>query len=451
MDFSWKSDYKLAFTFNLGFFMKILRTTDRNFRYDFGKVFKRQFDISEAIQKSVVDILDDIKRIGDQALIKYTSKFDLHEITTKSMEVSVKEINHALKVVPSEHIKALEAAAERVEDFYKQQKETDVTYKKEGVELDLVTRPLEKVGIYVPGGKASYPSSVIMSAIPAKVAKVPDVTMCSPWPNGEHNPAILVAAHICGVKKIFKLGGAQAIAAMAYGTKTVEKVDKIVGPGNIYVSYAKKMVYGEVDIDMIAGPTEVVIVGDGSVPAAHVASDLLSQAEHDEMACTLLLTNNSNYAIRVEGEVRKQTLRLDRKNIAAESIKKRGLIVLVRNMDEAIDLVNEVAPEHLELCTEDADKLVGKIKHAGAIFVGPHSPVVMGDYLAGPSHVLPTQGSARFFSVLRVSDFVKTTSVIKFSDKAFKKFGPLAARLATLEGLTGHARSVDLRLGSNED
>lgn len=431
--------------------MKILRTTDRNFRYDFGKVFKRTSDTPESVLKTVADILDDIKRIGDQALIKYTSKFDQHDITMKSLEVSPKEINHALKVVSSEHVKALELAAERIEDFYKAQKDTGLSHKKDGVELDLVVRPLEKVGIYVPGGKASYPSSVLMSAIPAKVAKVDQITMCSPWQGGEHNPATLVAAHICGIKKIYKIGGAQAIAAMAYGTKTIEKVDKIVGPGNIYVSIAKKMVFGEVDIDMIAGPSEIVIVGDGSVPAAHVASDLLSQAEHDEMACSLLLTTNSNYAIRVEGEVRKQILRLDRKNIASESIKKRGLIVLVRNLDEAVELVNEVAPEHLELCTEDPEDLVPKIKHAGAIFVGAHTPVVMGDYLAGPSHVLPTQGSARFFSVLRVSDFVKTTSIIKFTEKAFRKYGPTAAKLASLEGLTGHAHSVNLRIGASEE
>lgn len=430
--------------------MKILRTTDRNFRYDFGKVFKRQFDCPETVQKGVFDILDDIKRIGDQALIKYTLKHDNHEVTTKSLEVSQKEINNALKALPPEDTRALTLAAERIEEFYKCQKIEGLQVNKNDIELGFRVRALERVGVYVPGGKASYPSSVLMSVIPARVAGVGEIVMCSPWPAGESNPALLVAANICGIKKIFKLGGAQAIAAMAYGSKTVPKVDKIVGPGNIWVAWAKKMVYGDVDIDMIAGPTEIVIIGDGSVPPAYVASDILSQAEHDEMACSLLITNNSNYAIRVEGEVRKQTLKLARKSIASESVKKRGLIVLVRNMSEALELVNEIAPEHLEICTENPDALADQIHHAGAIFLGPYTPEAIGDYIAGPSHVLPTHGSARFFSVLKVSDFVKTTSVIKFSEKAFRKWGPVAAQIATMEGLTGHAAAIEMRLKGEE-
>lgn len=430
--------------------MKILRTTDRNFRYDFSKVFKRQFSFADNVQKSVIDILDDIKRIGDQALIKYTQKFDSHEVNTRTMEVTAKEINTALKALSDDNKKALELAAEQIEKFYKQQKPAEISMKNGDATLKLVSNPLERVGIYVPGGKASYPSSVLMSAVPAKVAGVNEIYMCSPWPNGEHNPATLVAAHIAGIKQIFKLGGAQAIAAMAYGTKTIPKVDKIIGPGNIFVTLAKKMVFGDVAIDMMAGPSEIVILGDGSVPAAHVASDLLAQAEHDEMACSLLLTTNSNYAIRVEGEVRKQTLRLDRKAIASESIKKRGLIVLVRNVDEGIALINEIAPEHVELCLEDAEKLVPQIKHAGAIFVGPYSPEAVGDYIAGPSHILPTNGCARFSSLLQVSDFLKTTSVIHFGPKSFQKLGPIAAQIARMEGLTGHARSIEIRLGQTE-
>jgi len=426
--------------------MKILRTTDRNFRYDFGKVFKRQFEVSEGIQKTVDDILDDIKRIGDQALHKYTNKLDFFDLTGKNMEVSAKEINTALKEITREDKKALEIAAGRIEDFYKHQKIDKISYKKGDIDLKVITNPLEIVGVYVPGGKASYPSTVLMSAVPARVAGVTNIIMCSPWISGEHNPATLVAAHIVGIKQIFKIGGAQAIAAMAYGTKTIPKVDKVVGPGNMYVSWAKKMVYGEVDVDMIAGPTEVVILGDGTVPPAYVASDLLSQAEHDELASTLLITTNSNYAIRVEGEVRKQVIKLKRKPIANESIKKRGLIVLVRSMKEGIDLVNELAPEHLEICTKDADKIVPKIKHVGAIFVGPYTPETLGDYVAGPSHILPTHGSARFFSALSVRDFIKSIPVIKFGKKSFKKFGPIAATIANLEGLTGHANSINVRL-----
>jgi len=426
--------------------MKILRTTDRNFRYDFGKVFKRQFEVSETLQKTVAEILDDIKRIGDQALHKYTNKLDFFDLTGKSMEVTAKEFNTALKEISSENKKALEIAAGRIEDFYRHQKPEKISYKKGDVDLKVLSNPLERVGIYVPGGKASYPSTVLMSAVPVKVAGVPEIVMCSPWSSGEHNPAILVAAQIVGIKLVYKIGGAQAIAAMAYGTKTVPKVDKIVGPGNNYVAWAKKMVYGDVDVDMIAGPTEVVILGDGSVPPAYVASDLLSQAEHDELASTLLITTNSNYAIRVEGEVRKQVLKLKRKPIANESIKKRGLIVLVRSMKEGIDLVNELAPEHLEICTKDADKIVSKIKHVGAIFVGPYTPETVGDYIAGPSHVLPTHGSARYFSALKVSDFIKTIPVIKFGKKALKKYGPVAAQIAHMEGLTAHANSIDVRL-----
>lgn len=426
--------------------MKILRTTDRNFRYDFGKVFKRDHDFPEAVMKTVANVLDDVKRIGDQAVLKYTQKYDGNELTSRNMQVSTKEINQAVKALSADDKKALEKAAENIEKFYKQQKVSELSHKSSDAVLKLVHRPLEKVGIYVPGGKASYPSSVLMSAIPAKVAGVKDIIMCSPWTNGEMNPASLVAAQIVGIEKIYKLGGAQAIGAMAYGTKIIEKVDKITGPGNIYVTAAKKMVYGVVDIDMIAGPSELVILGDGSVPPAHVASDLLAQAEHDEMATTLLLTNNSNYAIKVEGEVRKQTLKLARKPIASESIKKRGLIVLVRNMDEAVNLVNEVAPEHVEICMEDAEDYVDDIKHAGAVFVGPWSAEAIGDYVAGPSHILPTYGSARHFSVLTVNDFMKTTSVIKYGPKAFKKWGPIAQQMAEMEGLTGHAKSIELRL-----
>lgn len=427
--------------------MKILRTTDRNFRYDFSKVFKRELSFTDAVHKTVVEILDDIKRIGDQALTKYTQKFDGHEVNPRTMEVSVKEINAAVKALSAENKKALEMAAEQIEKFYKPQKMASAVYKNGDTTIKLVNHPLERVGVYVPGGKASYPASALMGAIPAKVAGVSEISMCSPWANGEHNPATLVAAHIAGVKQIFKLGGAQAIAAMAYGTKTVPKVDKVIGPGNIYVMLAKKLVYGDVAVDMMAGPSEIVILGDGSVPPAHVAADLLGQAEHDELVCSLLLTTDSNYAIRVEGEVRKQVLKLERRAIASEAIKKRGLIVLVRNMEEAVALVNEIAPQHVELCLEDADEVAEQIKHAGTIFVGPHSPEAIGDTMAGPAHILPTNGCARFSSLLLLQDFIKTTAVVNFGEKAFQKLGPVAAQIARLEGLTGHARALEMRLG----
>lgn len=426
--------------------MKILRTTDRNFRYDFGKVFKRQFWAKENIIKAVADILDDIKRIGDQALTKYTSKFDSYEVSTRTIIASAKEFNLASKCVTPENKKALEEMASAIEKFYKQQKISGFVQKSLDSEISLITRPLDKVGIYVPGGRIRYASSLFMTAIPAKVAGVNEISLCTPWTNGEQDAATLVAAEIVGIKNVYKIGGAQAIAAMAYGTKTIPKVDKIFGPGNLYVTLAKKMVYGDVDIDMLAGPGELVVFGDGSVEPAHVASDLVAIAEQDELATTLLLTTNSNYAIRVEGEVRKQTLKLEQKNTIGESIKKRGLIVLVRNTQEAIDLINEVAPQHLELCVKDANKLVDKIKNTGSIFVGPHSPKALGDYGIGPSNILPTFGTATFSSVLTLNDFCRTFSVMEIGPKSLQKFGPIAVQIATLEGLTGHARSIEMRL-----
>ncbi len=426
--------------------MKILRTTDRNFRYDFGKIYKRNVDVPDSVQKSVVTILDDIKRIGDEAVFKYTDKLDHHSLNTKTVEVSSKEKAAALKRVSDKDMDILKLAARRIEDFSKHHLNKSWDVKKDDVTLGLRFSPLNRVGIYVPGGLASYPSSVLMSAIPARVAGVKEIIMCCPWPNGTYNSTVLAAAKVAGVDRIFKVGGAQAIGAMAYGTKSIPAVEKIVGPGNVYVTWAKKMVFGQVDIDMLAGPTEICILADGHVPASHVAADLLAQAEHDVMATPLLITDNSTYASRVEGEVRRQLLRLERKNIASESIQKRALIVLARTIDEGIDLVNEVAPEHLELALKNAEKYIDRIQHAGAIFVGPHTPETIGDYIAGPSHVLPTNGTARAFSLLQANDFLKATSVISFSEKAFKKLGPAASRFAQMEGLTAHAYAVDVRL-----
>jgi len=426
--------------------MKILRTTDRNFKYDFGKVYKNRLDLPDSIIKDVTDILDDMRRMGDQALFKYTEKLDHHSVTIKNVEVSNKEITAILKKVPAEDYKSIELAAKRIESFAKRGILESWSYEEQGVTLGLNYTPLERVGIYVPGGKAAYPSSVLMTAIPARVAGVKEIVMVSPWPKGDVNPYVIAAAKIAGVSRIFKVGGAQAIGAMAFGTKSVPQVDKIVGPGNIYVTAAKKLVYGNVDIDMLAGPSEICILGDGTVPPAHVAADLLAQAEHDELACPLLITNNSNYASRVEGEVRIQLAKLPRKDIAGVSIQKRTLIVLVRSMDEAIDIINEIAPEHLELAVKNPDTVLKKIRNAGAIFLGANTPETMGDYLAGPSHVLPTGGSAKFFSVLKTNDFLKATSVISFNDASFKKLGPEAVKLANMEGLHAHARAVEVRL-----
>lgn len=426
--------------------MKILRTTDRNFRYDFGKIYKNRMDFPESVQKTVISILDDIKRVGDEALLKHTERLDHFSVTTKTVEVSPKELTAAAKKISDKDLASLKLAAKRIEEFSKLHLLESWETSKDGVTTGLRYSPIEKIGIYIPGGKAAYPSTVLMTAIPARVAGVSEIIMCSPWPGGEFSPAVLAAAKIAGVNRIFKIGGAQAIGAMAYGTKTVPKVDKIVGPGNMYVTYAKKMVFGDVGIDMIAGPSEVCILADSTIPANFIAADLLAQAEHDEMACPLLITNNSNYASRVEGEIRIQLAKLQRKDIAGSSIQKRALLVLVRDLDEGVDLINELAPEHLELAVKDPESYVSKIKNAGAIFVGPHTPETIGDYVAGPSHVLPTQGTARFFSVLKSNDFLKATSVISVTEKAFKTLAPHASRLANLEGLTAHANAVDLRL-----
>src|SRR3990167_244982 len=355
--------------------MKILRPPDRNFRYDFGKIYNRNVEVPESVQKSVAAILDDLKRIGDQALFKYTEKFDHYSVNIKTVEVLPKEITTAAKKLDTKDLKALKIAAKRIEEFSRHRLEKSWDYSKDDITLGLHYSALDRVGIYVPGGKAAYPSTVLMTAIPARVAGVKEIIMCSPRPGGEVNDAVLAAAKIAGVDRIFKVGGAQAIGSMAYGTKTIPRVDKIVGPGNIYVTWAKKMVFGQVDIDMMAGPTEICILADGSVSAEFVAADLLAQAEHDEMACPLLITDNSNYASRVEGEVRSQLSRLERKALASESIQKRALIVLVRNLDEeGVELVNIIAPEHLELALKDAKAYVPKIRHAGAIFVGENTP-----------------------------------------------------------------------------
>lgn len=403
-------------------------------------------DVPEVVQKGVVNILDDIKRMGDEALFKYTEKFDHYLVDQKTVEVTSKEKSTAIKKVALKDLKALKLAAKRIEEFAQENKLRSWEKARDGVSLGVRYTPLARVGIYVPGGKASYPSTVLMTALVARAAGVQDMIMCSPWPGGKFNPAVLAAAKIAGVKKIFKIGGAQAIGAMAYGTKSVPRVDKIVGPGNIYVTLAKKMVYGEVDIDMLAGPSEICILADGSIPASFVAADLLAQAEHDELASPLLITDNSNYASRVEGEVRIQLARLPRKEIASVAIQKRTLIVLVRTLDEGVDLVNEIAPEHLELALEHPESHLDKIKNAGAIFLGAHTPETMGDYVAGPSHVLPTHGTARFYSVLTTNSFLKATSIVSLNEKAFKKLAPEAARLARLEGLEAHAHAVEVRI-----
>jgi histidinol dehydrogenase len=309
-----------------------------------------------------------------------------------------------------------------------------------------LVRPLDRVGIYVPGGKASYPSSVLMNAVPAKVAGVAEVIMVVPMPGGEINPHVLAAARIAGVDRIFKLGGAQAVAALAYGTESVPRVDKITGPGNIYVATAKQLVFGQVDIDMIAGPSEILVINDGSGNAAHIAADLLSQAEHDELASSVLVTSCAAMATAVQAEVERQLQELSRETIARQSIDDYGAIILAQDLDEAIAFSNRIAPEHLELAVDNPFSILPQIRHAGAIFMGHHTPEAAGDYLAGPNHTLPTGGTARFFSPLSLDDFVKKSSIVSFSQSGLQRLGKEIVHIAELEGLEAHAKSVSIRL-----
>lgn len=426
--------------------MKIVQIKSKNIgRYLKG--LRRSTSLSDPkLESATKKIVDDVAKNGDKALFKYTKKFDKVELTKRTVKVTAKEIEQAQKLVPSKIKTNLRTAARRVREFHKHKMPKSSMYKDLlGNELGWLISPIERAGLYVPGGKAAYPSTVLMTAIPAKVAGVEELVLVTPCPNGELNPTVLAAASIAGVDSIYKVGGAQAVAALAYGTESVPKVDKIVGPGNIYVTIAKKLVFGEVDIDMIAGPSEVLIISDASTPASWVAADLLAQAEHDEMAVPLLVTDNAKFGKEVAKEVSTQLALLSRKDIAGEAVKSQGRIFIVNNIDQAAEVANALAPEHLELCVKKPKALLKKIKHAGAIFVGGLSTEAFGDYIAGPSHVLPTGGAARFSSPLSVYDFLRMPSVISISKKGFDKLSDDVMNLAYSEELEAHALSVKVR------
>lgn len=427
--------------------MKTLRSSDRNFRYEFEKILKRGEGLTLEVEREVTSILEEVRLRGDKAVQKYTQKYDRHDLEPTKFAVSKSEIKKAQKLVDKEDLDALLLAAKRIRAFHEKQGIQSFSLQSDGITVGQRVTPLERVGVYVPGGKAAYPSSVLMNVIPARVAGVEQVIVVTPAVEGNVAPVVLAAAEIAGVDTVYKIGGAQAVAAMAYGTGTIKRVDKIVGPGNTYVAQAKRQVFGLVDIDMIAGPSEILIIADEDAEPSWVAADLLSQAEHDENASAILITFNSNYAHRVEGEIRKQLRSLSRRKIAESSIKSKAFIIVAKNVTEAAALANEVAPEHLQLAIKDPQKAVEHIRNAGAIFIGTGTPEACGDYLAGPSHVLPTSGSARYSSPLGVTDFLKTTSLISFEPKALEKFGPTIVRLAEMEGLDGHANSVRVRLG----
>jgi histidinol dehydrogenase len=429
--------------------MKILRAGERGFERYLSEVEGRMAQDGRRLEKEVRSILEDVRKRGDKALGHYTQVFDGLRIPIHELRVKRSEVRDAHKKVPRDFMGTLKKAARRIHKFHQLLSRRLILSLKgdeKGIHLEQVIRPLERVGIYVPGGKASYPSTVLMAAIPAKTAGVQEILMVTPPQKEGISPAVLVAADLAGVDRIYRIGGAQAIAALAYGTKSVPRVDKIVGPGNQYVATAKRLVYGDVDIDMVAGPSEIVIVSDESMPPSFAAADLISQAEHDEMALAILITNAEGFARSVKKELERQLSFLKRRNVAAESLNRRGAILIVRNLDQAVMCVNRIAPEHLELLVSRPFSLIKSVKRAGAVFVGPYTPEAIGDYLAGPNHILPTAGTARYASPLGVEDFIKRTNLVSFTRAALVGFEKDVKRFSEWEGLEGHAQAVQVRM-----
>ena len=398
-------------------------------------------DVSDIVS----DIINNVKENGDKAVYEYTVKFDGK--APEKTEISVDEIESLIQSCDKDYISTLEKAAENIRDFHKRQvQQSWLTTKKNGVIMGQRVRGLERVGLYVPGGTAAYPSSVLMNAIPAKLAGCKEIVMTTPpSKDGKPNPDIIAAAKIAGVDRIFLMGGAQAVAALAYGTEQVPKVDKIVGPGNIFVATAKKLLYGVVDIDMIAGPSEILIIADETAKPDFLAADLMSQAEHDKLASSILLTNSKTLAENVKAELKIQCEKLERKDIIKESLKNYGAVIVCSDMAQAVEFANELAPEHLEVCCKNPMEYVGKLDNAGSVFLGNYSPEPLGDYFAGPNHVLPTSGTARFFSPLSVDSFVKKSSFIYYTEDALKEQSDDIVRFAEVEGLTAHANSIKVR------
>lgn len=400
------------------------------------------------MQEIVNGIIADIKVNGDKALFEYTKKFDKFDVNNDNVLVTEDEIKEAYNQVDADLVRVIKKSAERIAAFHEKQKMNSwLEPSKNGEMLGQLIRPLQRVGVYVPGGKAAYPSSVLMNIIPAKVAGVEEIVMTTPpSADGKISPTTIVAADIAGIHKIYKAGGAQAVAALAFGTESIPKVDKIVGPGNIFVALAKRSVYGYVNIDSVAGPSEILILADESANPQFVAADLLSQAEHDELASAVLITDCKELAEKVQIEAENQTNRMERKEIIKKSQDNYGAIIVVNNFDEACDLCNQIAPEHLEISTKEPFSLLPKIQNAGAIFLGHYTPEPLGDYMAGPNHVLPTGGTARFFSPLSIDDYIKKSSIISFSKEAMQELGPDVVKFAEAEGLTAHANSIKVRL-----
>lgn len=429
-----------------------LDSQQANFDAELSSVLAFEASEDEAIDRAAATILADVKKRGDDAVLEYTNKFDrLSAASMTEFEISHSELQAALESLSPERREALQIAADRVRAYHVRQKQEcgseGFTYTEaDGTVLGQKVTPLDRVGIYVPGGKAAYPSSVLMNAIPAKVAGVKEIIMVVPTPQGVRNPLVLAAAAIAGVDRVFTIGGAQAVGALAYGTETIPQVDKIVGPGNAYVAAAKRRVFGTVGIDMIAGPSEILVVCDGTTNPDWVAMDLFSQAEHDELAQAILLCPDSAYIKKVEASIQKQLDAMPRHAVITASLTHRGALIKVKDMDEACAIANKIAPEHLEISAEHPQQWADKIRHAGAIFLGKYTSESLGDYCAGPNHVLPTSRTARFSSPLGVYDFQKRSSIIQVSEAGAQTLGKVAAELAYGEGLQSHARSAEWRL-----
>ena len=424
-----------------------LATTDPRFEAAFTTLLEQVRETTETVDKLVATISADVRANGDAALIQYTERFDRLTLTPDRLRIAGHEITSAVASIPAELMAALDLAATRIEQFHRLQLPSDLeTTDDDGLTLGMRWKSLEAVGLYVPGGKAAYPSSVLMNAIPARVAGVPRIAICVPTPDGNLNPLVLAAAYRAGVSEIYRIGGAQAIAALAYGTASVAPVDRIVGPGNAYVAEAKRQVFGRVGIDTVAGPSEVVVLADATNDPRIVAVDLLAQAEHDEAAQAILMTDDTRFADRVAAAIMQELPTLSRSAIAAASMRAHGAIIVVRSWEEAVGLVNRLAPEHLQLMVRDPAPVFARISHAGAVFVGGLCPEAVGDYVAGPNHVLPTGRTARFASGLSVLDFLKRTTWVAADAVSLARVGPAAIALAEAEGLEAHARSIALRL-----
>ncbi len=428
--------------------LKRLRSADVGFAAQFAEVLSLGEMRDAALETVVSDILNDVKARGDVALLEYTRRFDAVSIDSMAaLELSKERLQQALQGLPLSQRTALEQAAARIRTYHEKQPLQSWEYAEpDGTRLGQKVTPLERVGIYVPGGKAAYPSSVMMNAIPAKVAGVTELIMTVPAPRGVLNEMVLAAAALCGVDRVFTVGGAQAIGALAYGTQLIPRVDKIVGPGNAYVAAAKRQVFGTVGIDMVAGPSEILVISDGTAPADWIAMDLFSQAEHDEMAQAILLSPSASFIDEVAASMERQLADMSRRDVIRAALERRGALIEVRDLDEACAIANRIAPEHLELAVRNPERLLPSLHNAGAIFMGVHASEALGDYCAGPNHVLPTSGTARFSSPLGVYDFQKRTSIIAVSEEGASRLGHIAVELARGEGLPAHAQSALYRI-----